>query len=158
MLMNTERIIRNLAQSVLETMGFSPIVEVSSLSDENPGEFLCQITVSSDSNLLIGQHGVNLQSLQHIIRLLVKKEIGENVRISVDINAYWQQKSQAIAQKAREAAERAIRDHSPVFLSPMSGQERKFVHTELATNAQVVTESVGEGQERKVVIKPASLL
>ncbi len=43
----------------------------------------------------------------------------------------------------------------PIILRPMAGHERKIIHMELAENALVITESIGEGEARKVAIKPA---
>ena len=51
-------------------------------------------------------------------------------------------------------ARQAISDKRPVVLRAMSAYERGIVHMELAGNEQVKTESIGEGEERKVVIKP----
>ena len=36
----------------------------------------------------------------------------------------------------------------------MTAYERRIIHLALAENDQVQTESIGEGEERKVVIKP----
>lgn len=39
-------------------------------------------------------------------------------------------------------------------LEPMPASERRIVHLEMRNNPNVYTESTGEGEKRKVVIKP----
>jgi hypothetical protein len=41
-----------------------------------------------------------------------------------------------------------------VAMEPMPARERRIVHMALADHAKVTTESVGEGEERKVTIVP----
>lgn len=145
---------QEITQALVEKMGFDAQVTVRESSFDGQGEFICNIQVEESSNLLIGQHGVNLQALQHIIRLIMKKEFQENVVFSLDVNAYWDQKSQALAKEARYAAEQSVRSNSPIVMRPMAGYERRIIHAELAKNDQVITESVGEGENRKVIVKP----
>jgi spoIIIJ-associated protein len=153
--MEKARRVQEIAKAVVEKMGFPAEVTVKDPLHAEQEEFACCIQVHEDSNLLIGQHGVNLHALQHLIRLLAKRDLQENIHFAVDVNAYWEQKSQALVREAREAAEQALRDGVPILLRPMAGYERKIVHMELAGNEQVVTESVGEGEGRKVAVKPA---
>jgi hypothetical protein len=42
----------------------------------------------------------------------------------------------------------------PFTLEPMPPYERRIVHMALANHSSVITESIGEGESRKVVIKP----
>jgi spoIIIJ-associated protein len=117
----------------------------------------CDITTDADSNFLIGQHGINLQALQHLARLIVRKHVPEKIRFTLDINKYREQKNQSVMQQARLAAQEALTLGRGVFLPPMSTYERRLVHLELSQNSEVVTESIGEGENRKIVVKPANL-
>jgi spoIIIJ-associated protein len=150
--------IQEITQGVIEQMGFDAQVMLREPVCEGQGDFICNIRVEGDSNLLIGQHGVNLQALQHVIRLLAKKEFQENVVFSLDVNSYWEQKSQALVKEAHIAAQQAIQTRMPVVLRPMAGYERKIIHAELALNEKVVTESTGVNESRKVTVKPAPIL
>lgn len=157
--------IKKIAESLLESMGFAGTVEVvknnpaERAGGEEGGEadLICNININTDndSSILIGQYGANLQSLQHIIRLLVRKQTQEKINFIVDVNSYRQQKTQAIIEQAHLAAKQAIDEKRAVVLRPMSAYERRLVHLELSKNNQVATESVGEGDERKVIVKPA---
>lgn len=150
--------VQEITQSVVAHMGFDAQAAIREPVCEGQGDFICNIRIDGDSNLLIGQHGVNLQALQHLVRLLAKKEFQENVVFSLDVNSYWEQKSQALVKEARSAADQAIQTRSSVTLRPMAGYERKIIHAELALNDRVTTESAGTNENRKVIVKPASIL
>jgi len=111
-----------------------------------------------ESNLLIGQYGVTLAALQHILRLLIRRQTEEKFKFLLDVNRYLQAKTSSITDIAREAAEQAVRDKKPVVLRPMSAYERRLVHMELAGAENVKTESIGDGPERKVVVRPVGEL
>lgn len=149
--------VRDIVASIIDRMGFEAQISVREPICEGQGDFICNIRVEEDSNLLIGQHGINLQALQHIVRLLVKKEFQESVHFSLDVNSYWEQKSHALIKEANTAAETVLLTQAPVILRPMAGYERKLIHAELANNPAVITESSGINEHRKVVVKPAPL-
>lgn len=147
--------VREIVQSMTDHMNFEAKAVLREPVCEGQGDFICNIQTEKDSNLLIGQHGINLQAFQHIVRLLAKKEFQENVVFSLDVNSYWEQKSQALVKEARLAAESSVESQTSVALRPMAGYERKIIHAELAGDRRVQTESVGVGENRRVIIKLA---
>lgn len=151
-------ITKNVIQELMEQMGFTAELEIEKSTQDNQENVICNIKVAEDSNLLIGQYGVNLQSLQHIARLLVRKKIEDRFNFILDINSYRQEKNQSVMEQAQIAAEQAISEGRAIILKPMTSYERRIVHMELAKNDKIKTESIGEGEERKVVIKPADLI
>jgi len=148
----TKKIIKETVEHLLQKMGFSAQVAIST-SDEEDG-IVCNITTDEDSHFLIGQHGTNLQAVQHIARLMVRKNVPEKIRFILDVNSYKQQRNQSIVEQAQIAANEATIQHRAVIMKPMSTYERRIVHMELSKNPQISTESVGEGEERKIVVKP----
>ena len=145
-------IIKETIEELIEKMGFSGVVVIQQTDDVD--SITCNITTDIDSNFLIGQHGINLQALQHLARLIVRKSVPEKIRFTLDINNYREQKNQSVLQQARQAAEEAISLGQSVYMSPMSTYERRLVHLELSKNSDVTTDSVGEGEDRKIVVKP----
>jgi spoIIIJ-associated protein len=156
-----EEILENIKEKVrglIEKMGFKAEIEIKKEEADDQENIICNIAVEEDSHLLIGQYGVNLQALQHIARLLVRKEVEERVKFILDVNSYRQQKNQSVIEQAHQAASQAISEGRAIILRPMSAYERRIIHIELANNPEVVTESIGEGEGRKVVIKPAKAI
>lgn len=148
----TKDIIKKTVEELLKNMGFSANVSVSD-STEDEGA-ICDITTDTDSHFLIGQHGTNLQAIQHLARLMIRKNIPEKIHFILDINSYKQQRNQSIVEQAKIAANESISQHRAVIMKPMSTYERRLVHMELSKNPQISTESVGEGEERKIIVKP----
>lgn len=151
----TTIVIKETIEELLGKMGFSAKVDVS--QEKEDSGVICNITTDTDSNFLIGQHGSNLQAIQHIARLVIRKRVEEKTRFILDVNSYRQQKNQSVIEQALSAAEEATTQRRAVVMKPMSTYERRIVHLELSKNSEVSTESIGEGEERKVVVKPSSL-
>jgi len=155
---NFEEAIKEAVHGLVDKMGFTAETEIKKVSMEEGAETIVCNIKTEDSNFLIGQYGVNLQSLQHIARLIVRKKTDDRVNFIVDVNSYRQEKNDSIEKMAREMAEQAVREQRAVVLRPMSPYERRLVHLELSENAKIKTESIGEGEDRKVVIKPVDLI
>jgi len=146
--------LKKLIQETLEKMTFSDFT-IGVREENGPdGENLYFNIGSRESDLLIGQHGANLRALQHIIRAIARKKTEEKLRFSIDVNNYRKEKEGSLEDSARTLAKQAADEKRSIVMRPMSAYERRIVHIALSENSQVQTESIGEGEERKVVIKP----
>jgi spoIIIJ-associated protein len=143
-------------EEIMEKMGFEVEIEVKKEGEES-SSLMCNIQ-TKDSNFLIGQYGVNLQSLQHIVRLIVKKTLSAEINFSLDVNSYRQEKNESVIKLAKSLAQEALLEKRAIVMRPMSPYERRIVHMELAKNEAIKTESIGDGDDRRVVIKPADLI
>jgi spoIIIJ-associated protein len=153
-----EALLKKITAEVLQKMTFENFeIIIASKSDAEGETFVINIE-TPESNLLIGQYGVTLAALQHTLRLLVRRQTEERLRFLADVNHYLQAKTDSLSELAIESAKQVIRDKKPVVLRPMSAYERRLVHVELAGNENVKTESIGEGEDRKVVIRPVGEL
>lgn len=145
---------------ILDKMGFSFDLEVkeSEADDKSEQRNLIFNIKTQESNYLIGQYGINLQALQHISRIIIRKQLKLEANFILDINLYRQEKNKSIIEMAKNIANQAIIEKKSFILRPMSPYERRLVHLELSKNKEVFTESIGEGEERRIVIKPAGLI
>jgi spoIIIJ-associated protein len=151
------KIVEEAVKELMEKAGFPSEIESKKNDSEEQSGIICNIKTSEDSNLLIGQYGVNLQAFQHIARLVIRKKLGdEKINFTLDVNSYRDQKNEAIIEQARIAAQQAINEGRVIILKPMTAYERRLVHMELSKNDKVATESVGEGENRKILVKPAN--
>ncbi|OPZ22959.1 MAG: R3H domain protein [bacterium ADurb.BinA186] len=116
------------------------------------------VNVEIDSpGLLIGKGGEGLDALQHILRTMLGREMAEErMALVIDISGYRDKKVESTKKFAREKALMVITTGIPEELPAMSSFERRAVHMVVANIADVETESIGEGRERRVVIKPKS--
>lgn len=107
-----------------------------------------------DLGSLIGRRGESLDALQYLTRLIVQHKTGEWASIIVDIEGYRQRRAQTLRTLAQQMAERVKRDGRPISLEPMPPYERRIIHLTLREHPAVMTISVGEGDTRKVTIRP----
>ena len=157
-LKKSEDIIREAVSSLLEKMNIENELEINLVSqEEGRDNFLCNIK-TRESNYLIGQYGVNLQALQHIARVMTRKKNEGSFNFILDVNSYRHEKDASILVLAREMAQKALDEKRAVVLRPMSSYERRLVHLELSQNDQVKTESVGDGEDRRVSISPVGIV
>ncbi len=107
-----------------------------------------------DLGILIGRRGETLRDLQFITRLIVSRKVGHWPNLVVDVEEYRRHREQALTQLANRMADKVRLTRQPVPLEPMPPNERRIVHLALRDNPDVMTESTGEGEARKVVILP----
>lgn len=119
-------------------------------------QVLVGITVQNPA-ILIGFKGKNLAALQLVLSMVVKAQMGEWVRILLDINNYREEQKTRLESMARTLAEKAIQTGKPVALANMSSYERRLCHMAIAEIEGITSESEGEGEERHIVIKPKNI-
>jgi len=107
-----------------------------------------------DLGILIGRRGQTLSCLQYIVRLIVGHQTKAWVPIIVDVEGYKQRRYEALQALAWHMAEQVKAKGTPFALEPMPAYERRIVHLVLAEHPDVTTQSIGEGEARKVVILP----
>lgn len=102
-----------------------------------------------------GQETKVLKSLGYILELYVKRECKENARIFVDVNSYKAKRREKLTKLALKVARKVTEENKRIRLNPMKAYERKAIHVALADFSGVRTKSVGEGDERRVIIEPS---
>ena len=80
------------------------------------------------------------------------KNVGQVIHINVDIANYKEQKLKNLESQIEEIAKEVLSSKIDAILDPMSSYERRKVHTIISTMDHLKTESVGEGNERHIVI------
>ena len=108
----------------------------------------------TDSGLLIGRRGETLQALQFVVNLLLSRQQGEWTTVTVDVERYRERRQTALNALAHRTAERVVASGQPFTMEPMTPADRRIVHMALSDHDQVDTESVGEGSDRKVTVRP----
>lgn len=108
--------------------------------------------VGKDMGLLIGRKGETLNALQFISGLMLNRRREEKIRIVLDVEDYRKKREQSLEALALRLSEKVKQTQKNVIMRPMSSQERRIVHTILQGDPQLVTYSMGEEPNRKVVI------
>ena len=106
----------------------------------------------SDLGLLIGRRGDTLVAFQYLVNLIVSRRFPGGGGVSVDVEHYRHRREEQVVALTKRMADRVRETGSPITLEPMSAAERRLVHMTLAEDPELSTNSVGEGDNRKVVI------
>jgi len=141
-------------ERLLRGMGIEARVSLRLLdSPEGSNPIALDIT-GQNLGILIGRRGETLRALQYITRLIVNRRLHQWAEIIVDVEGYKKRRERSLTQLARRMADRATLLGQAVSLEPMPPHERRIIHLALRDHQKVTTESVGEGERRKVVIFP----
>ena len=103
---------------------------------------------------LIGRKGERLSALQHLVNLMLSKEMGAWTRVLVDVEDYRGRRERQLRELAERAAARVVETGKMLQLEPMSALERRWIHLSLRDHPGVATQSIGEEPNRRVVLVP----
>lgn len=140
------------SRELLEQLALSQVQVAAKLEPE--GEITLDLTIGEEAGIVIGYHGEGLISLQTLLALILYRRTGEWRRVRIDIDGYLERRHQQLQQMAQEAVARVLAAGKSETLPYLSGNERRIIHELLSSDERVVTESFGEGQERRLVISP----
>jgi spoIIIJ-associated protein len=142
------------AKEVLESLiKLMKITAEVTVLQANTGELPVTLNIEGeDLGVLIGRRGQALASLQYVVRLIVAEKLKVWVPINVDIAGYKKRRYESLQSLALRLAEQVKRNRRLIMLEPMPADERRIIHIALADNPDVTTQSMGEGDMRKVAI------
>lgn len=145
---NTEKPVR-MINEILEIFEIDAMVEA-----KDKEESVIVDVWGEDIAILIGKGGNTLDALQYLINVSCRRTGDVEKRIIVDIEGYRKRRKARIEKQAEQMARKVLDRGKSIELQPMSPSERKIVHMALKDFKGVVSESEGEGSERRVVIRP----
>jgi spoIIIJ-associated protein len=107
-----------------------------------------------DLGMLIGWRGETLRALQTITNLLAGRKLGTDRRVIVDVERYRQRRELTVREIAFRAARQVKATGDPITLDAMQAFERRAIHLALEDDPDVMTSSIGEEPDRRVVVGP----
>ena len=111
------------------------------------------IDISGDDlGMLIGRRGESLMAFQYVVNLIMTRRFPGRGSVTIDVEQYRRRREDQVVSLAERMAERVRDAGEPITLEPMSAAERRLVHLALVDDPELETNSVGEGDSRKVVI------
>jgi spoIIIJ-associated protein len=150
-----EQIGREILTDLLSLMGIGATVEShlgdALAEDGEPPPPVLNI-MGDDLGILIGRRGETLRALQYLVRLMVSHRLKHWTNLVVDVEHYRVRRRRALDTLANRVADEVVRSGRSQALEPMPAYERRLVHISLRDHPQVATQSVGEGEKRKVTI------
>ncbi len=135
-------------QHILQYMNIRAAVQVRS---QNPLTLNIQ-GINENLGLLIGRRGETLSALQLLVSLIVSHRTKHRMRIIVDAENYRERREENLRSLALRVAQQVRNYRRSIALEAMPPHERRIVHLALADSPDISTESIGEGDARRVVI------
>lgn len=105
-----------------------------------------------DCGSLIGYRGETLNAMQTIISSIANKKVKERIKFILDIQNFREKREKNLIELAEKVSKTVLRNGKNITLEPMSPYERKIIHSALQENNRIETYSIGEGDNRRVVI------
>ncbi|MGP1437645.1 MAG: RNA-binding cell elongation regulator Jag/EloR [Treponema sp.] len=105
---------------------------------------------SSDSPIVIGKHGKNLDALQLLANTFVSNKGFPYIRVLIDCENYRVRREESLVRLAYETADKVTMYRRSILLEPMNPYERRLIHTTLNDVSDIETKSEGEGVYRRV--------
>ncbi|MBW6441321.1 hypothetical protein K0B04_00205 [Patescibacteria group bacterium] len=147
--METKEIIKTNLDKIFKFIGIDPKTEIEEKEENN-----YSVTISGDNlNFLIGFRGQSLEALQNILRLMIFRKTQVQPILTVDINDYRDNKSEKLQDMAKSFIDKVRFFQKEVELPRMSPWERREIHMLVSEYEDIFSESTGEGEDRRIVLK-----
>ena len=139
-------------EDILSFFGLNTDVHATTTDEE-----VIELNIPSThlNGFLIGQHGDTMRSLQFLVSSALKNQEYAVTRVSVDVAEYKKQRADRTREKAEAWIQKVKETGEPFDLRPMNASDRRVIH-QLAAEHGLVSESVGEGRDRHIVLKIAA--
>jgi spoIIIJ-associated protein len=148
---------KDILQGLVDRMNLRAHVEVvpQSEAEAEEGDRVQVLNiVGEDLGVLIGRQNEVLSALELITRLMVNQRVHTRSDFVVDVNGYRAKRAESLRKLALRMADQVVESGRTAVLEPMPPAERRIIHLALRDHPKVTTQSVGEGDRRKVTIVP----
>lgn len=110
---------------------------------------------TKDAGRLIGGRGESLEGLQLLINQIMSRKTGDEEfkRVILDVEGWRKQKEEELSRMAKEWGSKVLQEKKEMELEPQSSWQRRVVHSVIGEMEGLITESIGEGRDRHIVIK-----
>jgi spoIIIJ-associated protein len=143
----------SLIEELLYLIGIEADIEITADEVDGEGVVNIDITNTDESGLLIGSRGSSLNAIQSFIALSLRQKLGEWIRVNLDIGNWKKKHEDYLINLAKQTAERARETGEDQNLYNLTPSQRRIIHMHLSESKDIQTESVGEGQNRYLVVR-----
>ncbi|OGM09569.1 hypothetical protein A2159_00290 [Candidatus Woesebacteria bacterium RBG_13_34_9] len=149
---NEEELVEDFLNQLLKLIGTE--AKAKAKKDNENSTINVDIKGGSETGLLIGNRGRTLQSIQIITGLMLRKKIGNWIRILVNIGDWREKEEERLRELAWQTVERVRETGKEQLLYNLTSAQRRIIHLVLADEKDIKTSSEGEGKERYLIISP----
>ena len=128
-------------------------LDLKAVGEDTDDGFRIQVR-GDDVALLLGRNAELLDALEYLGNRILARSSGEESKVVFDSGGYRSRREKELRLMADKAAEKVRTTRIPFTFYPMTPNERRIVHLALANDSSVTTESQGNGENRKVTVRP----
>ena len=133
---------------VLDGMGFDLSV-TASWTDEG-----CVVNLSGeDAHLALAENGELLDAFEVLLFQTLGRDLDRQHRFVVDAEGFRQTRKAELHAMAKFAAGHVRKNGIPFTFGVLNSTERRIIHMSLQQEEDLLTESVGEGRERRLQVR-----
>ena len=140
-------------EQLLAHIGFGARVDVET-GETSRLNVIGEASEREELGALIGRKGERLSALQHLVNLMLSRQMGTWTRVLVDVEDYRGRRERQLREIAERAAAKVLETGKMLQLEPMPALERRWIHLALKSNPDVATQSIGEEPNRRIVVLP----
>lgn len=140
---------KRLLTGLVERLGIRPRIEGSLIE----GNIYFDLK-GDKKGILIGKYGRTLDALQTLINRMVQKELKRSIRVILDVDGYRKRRIDTLSKMALRLGEKAKRLGHSITIGPFNAHDRRIIHMALKEDPSLRTESIGEGETKKITIIP----
>lgn len=140
--------LENIVEEFFQKLG----IDFSDLKIQEEAEHIYWISLQTpDSAILIWPHGKNLETLTHILKLLLAKATASHIHIHLEINDYLEKKDEKLLAFIESKIKQVQSSGKEIILPYLNSYERKKVHSYVSEHSKnVYTQSQGEWENRRM--------
>ncbi len=141
------KVVEEELSAILSLMGYPSSLEVTARGNS----VLCHVEQQHE-DVLTGQDGKTLDSLQYLLRKIIARKVPGRLRLTVDVGNYRERRLADLKVQAAELAEKVKEDGKTQVIAALSPSERRVIHMSLQDDKEIRSRSVGDGLFKKILI------
>jgi spoIIIJ-associated protein len=106
-----------------------------------------------DAPFLLNESGEMLDALEVLLFQIYGKDIERTERFICDADGFRQTRKSELQAMARFAAQNVRKSGNPFTFGNLNSTERRIIHLCLQSEQDLVTESIGEGRDRRLRVQ-----
>ncbi len=135
---------RDFLNAVFNGVGFELVAKVDDSED-------CVLDLGGEDALLLRNEGGELlEAFEQLVNKAFSKQLSSGQRIICDVENFRATREAELRAMAHYAADRVRSTRSAFTFNPMNPNERRIIHLALADDSDLATESVGDGNLRRL--------
>jgi spoIIIJ-associated protein len=123
------------------------------VSAEWAEEGCCIDLNGEDAHFALAENGELLDAFEVLLFQMFGRDLGREHRFVVDADGFRKTRKAELHAMARFAADQVRKNGRPFTFGVLNSTERRIIHVTLKQEEDLITESVGDGRDRRLQVR-----